>query len=82
MNLGSCDGVGSAEGCTRASLEAVVLEVDSFLVAGGDFFQKRMKLVFFLTIGSEGTSDSDLYCSWRSDLERKIRPRRVNGGRC
>jgi hypothetical protein len=82
VKLGSGGGVGCREEYVVMGFVTGGLGVGSFFGAGGDFFQKRMKLVFFLTIGSGGTSGSDFVGSWRSDLERKIRPLRVNGGRC
>src|SRR5271170_5230743 len=53
VKLGSRGGVGWGEGYVlTVAFVAEGLGVDSFFGAEGDFFQKRMKLVFFFTIGS------------------------------
>jgi hypothetical protein len=44
-------------------------------------FQKRMRLFFLTTVLGGGTLGSSDGVSGKSDLDRKMRPRRVNG-RC
>ena len=44
-------------------------------------FQKRMRLFFLTTVLGGGTLGSSDGMSGKSDLDRKMRPRRVNG-RC